>query len=294
MTIDSFLENFYSDLISINRRLENTAETYVESCRIFLRWVVSEHLKLAYLTTNDLLMYFIKRKTEGAAELTVAKDISALRALGSYLVRKKIWKENIVLEIDRPKKHFNLPSVFSLEEVEKFLSVIDVSKPLGIRDRALYELIYSCGLRISEACSLQLLNVHMEEQLLIVHGKGDKERMVPFGDAAKKWLNEYLENVRPSLCGSRQNPEVFLNYKGDAITRKGVWKNFKIYETKCGLEGKVHTLRHSFATHLLNGGADLRTVQELLGHSDLSTTTIYTHIENGALEEAHRKYFRRR
>jgi len=140
-------------------------------------------------------------------------------------------------------------------------------------------------------CGLLIENLHLTERILIVHGKGDKERMVPFGEAAKKWLETYLEEVRPLLVGSRVVDEVFVNYKGEKISRKGVWKKFKAIEAMSGVHAKVHTLRHSFATHLLAGGADLRVVQELLGHSDLATTQIYTHVDDGQIKKSHHTYF---
>ena len=148
-----------------------------------------------------------------------------------------------------------------------------------------------CGLRISEACGLKVANVHFDERLILVHGKGDKERLVPFGEIAAKKLTKYMNEVRPGLVKGRNISEVFVNYKGEPISRKGVWKRFQEMEALSGVQSKVHTLRHSFATHLLAGGADLRSVQELLGHSDLSTTTIYTHVTDRQLEDAHKKYF---
>ena len=132
----------------------------------------------------------------------------------------------------------------------------------------------------------------MDERLILVHGKGDKERLVPFGERAYEKIMTYLTQVRPVFTGERNVPELFVNYKGEAISRKGVWKRFQTLEQKSGVTAKVHTLRHSFATHLLSGGADLRSVQELLGHSDLSTTTIYTHVTDDQLEKAHEKYFK--
>ena len=178
-----------------------------------------------------------------------------------------------------------------MEQIDNLLSVIDTKTASGIRDDALFELIYSCGLRISEACGLLIANVHLEEKLILVRGKGDKERIVPFGERALKKIEIYLEKVRPSLTKGRNVPQLFVNYKGEPISRKGVWKRFKELEALSGVDAKVHTLRHSFATHLLSGGADLRSVQELLGHSDLSTTTIYTHVTDDQLEKAHEKYF---
>ena len=292
MTIQELLEQFYSDLILVKRDSEETAMTYKISSEGFLSWLASEHIKLRDVTVQNLVFYLMKRKVDGSAELTLAKDISALRALGDYLVRKSFWPENYALLLDRPKAGRHLPMVLSVEQTDKLLSSIDTSKPLGVRDDALFELIYSCGLRISEACSLKVENIHFTEQFILVHGKGDKERIVPFGAVAAEKLKKYILEVRPELVKGRNISEVFVNYKGEAISRKGVWKRFQELEALSGVHSKVHTLRHSFATHLLAGGADLRSVQELLGHSDLSTTTIYTHVTDTQLENAHEKYFK--
>ena len=292
MTIEELLNHFYSDLILVKRDSEQTALTYKISCGEFLNWLVEQRIKLRDVTVQNLMYFLVKRKTDGASELTISKDISALRAFGDYLVRKSYWTENLALLLDRPKASRNLPKVLSLEEVEALLGSIDTSTDLGKRDDALYELIYSCGLRISEACSLLIANVHMEEGLILVRGKGNKERLIPFGGVARKKLELYLNEVRPKLVKERNVAEVFVNYKGNPISRKGVWKRFQELEALSGVNSKVHTLRHSFATHLLSGGADLRSVQELLGHSDLSTTTVYTHVTDNQLEQAHEKYFK--
>ena len=181
--------------------------------------------------------------------------------------------------------------MLSIEQIDALLDSIDKSTLSGKRDDALFELVYSCGLRISEVCTLKAANVHLEERLILVHGKGDKERLVPFGERAYEKILVYLNEVRPELVKGRAVAELFVNYRGEPISRKGVWKRFQELEALSGVEAKVHTLRHSFATHLLAGGADLRSVQELLGHSDLSTTTIYTHVTDNQLEDAHEKYF---
>lgn len=291
MTVQDLLDQFYTDIILVNRMSEMTAQTYRISAQEFLEWLVEQRIKLRDVTAQNLVYFLMKRKTDGNSELTLAKDISALRAFGEYLVRKNYWTENCALLLDRPKAGRHLPNVLSVNQTDELLSSIDTSKPLGIRDDALFELIYSCGLRISEACSLKVSNVHFEERLILVHGKGDKERLVPFGDIAAQKLQKYMEEVRPSLVKGRNISEVFVNYKGEPISRKGVWKRFQEMEALSGVKAKVHTLRHSFATHLLAGGADLRSVQELLGHSDLSTTTIYTHVTDRQLEDAHKKYF---
>ncbi|MBR5402376.1 MAG: tyrosine recombinase [Treponema sp.] len=291
MTVQMLLEQFYADLILVERDSEQTAQTYKISAQEFLEWLTQEHIKLREVTAQNLVYFLMKRKTDGNAELTLAKDISALRALGSYLVRKNYWEENHALMLDRPKAGRHLPKVLSVDQTDRLLGAIDTSTPLGVRDDALFELIYSCGLRISEACGLKVANVHFDEHLILVHGKGDKERLVPFGEVAAQKLLKYMNEVRPELVKGRNISEVFVNYKGEPISRKGVWKRFQEMEALSGVQSKVHTLRHSFATHLLAGGADLRSVQELLGHSDLSTTTIYTHVTDTQLENAHKKYF---
>ena len=292
MTIEILLNQFYSDLILVKRDSEQTAITYKISAEEFLNWLVSERIKLKDVSVQNLLYYIISRKENGASELTIAKDISGLRAFGEYLERKGMWSSNIALELDKPKASRNLPRVLSVEQIDALLDSIDKSTLSGKRDDALFELVYSCGLRISEVCTLKVANLHLEERLILVHGKGDKERLVPFGDRAYEKIILYMNEVRPELVKGRNVAELFVNYRGQPISRKGVWKRFQELEALSGVEAKVHTLRHSFATHLLQGGADLRSVQELLGHSDLSTTTIYTHVTDKQLEDAHEKYFR--
>ena len=291
MTSDEALKKFYANLIMVDGRSELTAETYKTAAKEFLGYLERQNINLAGVTVKDLLYYLSARKTDGCTELTLAKDISALRALGSFLVLEGVWPQNEALVLDRPKARHSLPRVLCVEQVDSMLASIDVESDLGLRDRALFELVYSCGLRISEACSLQVGNLHLQEMIVLVRGKGDKERIVPFGEAAKEWLEKYLRQVRPRLVGKKIVPTVFVNYKGEPISRKGVWKRFKELEALTGIDCKVHTLRHSFATHLLSGGADLRSVQALLGHSDLATTQIYTHVSDSELRERHKEFF---
>ena len=288
MTIEILLNQFYTDLILVKRDSEQTAITYKISAGEFLNWLVTERIKLKDVSVQNLLYYIIKRKENGCSELTIAKDISGLRALGEYLERKGMWTENVALELDKPKTARNLPKVLSIEQVDALLDSIDKTTPSGKRDDALFELVYSCGLRISEVCTLKLANVHLEEHLILVHGKGDKERLVPFGDRAYEKILIYLNEVRPELVRGRNVAELFVNYRGEPISRKGVWKRFQELEAMSGVEAKVHTLRHSFATHLVNEGVDLRALQEMLGHARLSTTQIYTHLNTGKLLEEYR------
>lgn len=270
---------------------KESAETYRYEAEIFLHWLQQNRIKLSDVTVQNIVYFLAWRKTTNHAPLTLSKDISSLRSFGSYVERMGIWPKNYALLIERPKASHSLPRVLSVQQVEKILSAIDDSNSVGKRDSALFELIYSCGLRVSEACGLLMENLHLKEHLILVHGKGDKERIVPFGETAKDKLEKYLFEARPALVGNKIVSEVFVNYRGEPISRKGVWKKFKELNILAGIDAKVHTLRHSFATHLLAGGADLRSVQELLGHSDLATTQIYTHVDDKELSSYHQKYF---
>lgn len=297
---DRLLRSFRDELLLLEGKAELSAEAYGQCAKDFLAYLETKEIPLASVSSLDLTYYLsFLRLERNERDLTLAKTVSALRSFGAFLKREGIWAENVALELDRPSVSRKLPRVLSVSQVDSLLAAIDTSKPLGVRDRALFELIYSCGLRISEACSLRLSNVHFKERFIIVRGKGSKERMVPFGAAAYDWLSKWVYEYRPAFVTARSGQNagptavdaVFVNSRGSCLSRKGVWKNFQTLEAKSGVSAKVHTLRHSFATHLLQGGADLRSVQELLGHADLSTTQIYTHVDNELLREYHRGFF---
>ncbi len=286
---EPLLLEFYDDLRMVESKAAQTAETYLLAAEQLCLWCREKQHSIKDLDVHLLTEYFAVRSLD-ADEQTVAKDISALRSFGSFLCRKQIWPQNHCLLLQKPRLTRALPRVLTVEQIELLLESIDVSNPLGIRDRALFELIYSSGLRISEVSSLLMANMHIDDRLLWVRGKGDKERMVPFGDEAVRWMTRYLDDARPALVNGKNVPWVFVTRRGEHFSRKGIWKRFHELEEMCGLNAKVHTLRHSFATHLLAGGADLRSVQELLGHADLSTTQIYTHITDDELESYHRQF----
>jgi len=198
-----------------------------------------------------------------------------------------------MLKIDTPKRAQHLPQVLSAHEVERLLAVPRLDTPLGLRDRALLEVMYATGLRVSETINLKMADLHLDLGLIQTIGKGDKERIIPIGDVAIDFVERYLKTARPKLATpKRRNPYIFLNNHGGQLTRQGVWKNLKALVKAAGIEKNVtpHTLRHSFATHILENGADLRVVQELLGHADISTTQIYTHITKKRLAEVYNKY----
>ncbi|MBE6350865.1 MAG: tyrosine recombinase [Spirochaetaceae bacterium] len=283
---------YENEIVTVERLSSLSVSTYRTSLLVFLDWVDSNEKILSDLTLQDVMYYFVWRKSSlNLDELTIAKDISALRSFGRFLVSEKIWQENYALLLERPHAKRKLPDVLSQEQVDALLASIDDSTPLGLRDKALFELIYSCGLRISEVSTLLLKNVHLDEKILWVLGKGNKERLVPFGERACQFITQWLVEGRPKIVKQKSVPTLFVNYQAKPLSRKGIWKRFQELELRSGVTAKVHTLRHSFATHLLAGGADLRSVQALLGHSDLATTQIYTHIDNEQLRNYYTHYF---
>jgi integrase/recombinase XerD len=240
--------------------------------------------------TSDINRYIAECRSELDGR-TISKMMSGIRSLHNFLVMEGLRDDNPADLVERPRPPKKIPEVLSVADVDAFLDAIDETKPYGLRDRALFELIYSCGLRVTEAVELTARSVALRERLLLVFGKGGKERLVPLGDAAIYWLSEYLDRGRPFLLrADRVTDRLFVGRHGLGLSRKGIWKRFKEIAVKAGLEAKVHTLRHSFATHLLQGGADLRTVQELLGHADISTTQVYTHLDKDDLQKYHHSY----
>ena len=197
--------------------------------------------------------------------------------------------------IKRPKKGVQLPKTLTLEEIETLIQTPDTTTALGLRDRAVLEVMYASGLRVSELTHLKLDDLRLELGLIQTIGKGDKERIIPLGDHAIYWIEQYLEKARPELVQDSSVPYLFLNHRGGGFSRQGIWKNLNQHVLTAGIQKNVtpHMLRHSFATHLLENGADLRIVQELLGHADISTTQIYTHVSKQRMSEVYQQYFPR-
>ncbi len=268
-----------------------TVETYAREAAHFARFLAQRSVKAEDVRESDIQNYLVMRREEGVDERTVSRIISSLRQFFIFLIKEGLAEENPTAALEMPRIPQRLPGVLSVEEVELILEQIDPASPLGLRDRCLFELIYSCGLRISEAVALTVERVHVSESMVRITGKGDKERMVPLGEEAQYWMERYLHEARPALYNPKRSGNfLFLNHFGGNLSRKGMWKRFREISEKAGVKAKVHTLRHSFATHLLEGGADLRSVQALLGHSDISTTQIYTHVDREELQRYHRQY----
>lgn len=231
-------------------------------------------------------------QNKGRARQTISRLVSALRQFYLYLRRQQLVDCDPLELVTLPKGKRKLPTVLTEEEVQALLDVPDTSKKLGIRDRAMWEVMYATGVRVSELINLTMGELHLEVGLIQPRGKGDKERIIPIGEVASDWLQKYLNQVRPKLLKKQRSQFVFLNAHGRQLSRQGVWKNLKSDVLAAGIDKDVtpHTLRHSFATHLLDHGADLRVVQELLGHADITTTQIYTHVSSKRLSAVYNRY----
>lgn len=268
-----------------------TAETYRLTVDSFAAWLAASGRDPVSASEADCVEFMTRRFDAGLTGKTLARDAAALRSFFTFLKLRRLRSDNPASRLESPRRESTIPRVLSPEQVDLLLAAIDTATPLGVRDRCLFELVYSCGLRASEAVNLSLSDVRRTEKVIFVRGKGDKERMVPYGDAAAYWIERYVAVSRPEILSNRRSSALFLNSRGGRLSRKGIWARLQALETISGIESKVHTFRHSFATHLLAGGADLRSVQELLGHADISTTQIYTHLENDALEMYHADIF---
>jgi integrase/recombinase XerD len=293
--VERLVGRFGDHLRSVEGLAELTVSAYTSEARRYLLHLADPAVEPAASSAEPsaLVDYLIQRQLGGLDARTVAKSISALRGLFRFFAAERGTQAaaNPAQALERPRATRRIPRVLSVEEVERVLGAISTSAAPGIRDRALFELIYASGLRVSEAVSLDLASVRLDDGSVRVLGKGARERIVPLGDVAAHWLDRYLREARGKLGRSRTGSNAFfLNQRGGRLSRKGMWKRFNELAIRSGLHAKVHTLRHSFATHLLAGGADLRSVQELLGHADITTTQIYTHVDRDDLKRQHQRY----
>ncbi|MGY3777614.1 site-specific tyrosine recombinase XerD [Isobaculum melis] len=285
----------YLHFLSIERGLsKNTIESYQRDLLHYLAFLEENQIDHWDKVDRYLVLNFLQQlKEEGKSTGTITRHISSLRKLHQYLCQERKAATDPMQFIDTPKKEQTLPKVLSMKEVETLIESSNTGDDLGLRDRAMIEVMYATGLRVSEVINLKMTDLHLELGLLQTLGKGDKERIVPLGDTAIHWIEKYLNLSRTHLEKSgKPSPYLFLNHHGRGLTRQGVWKLIKKMVKEAGIEKEVtpHTLRHSFATHLLENGADLRIVQELLGHSDISTTQIYTHITKQRMTTVYKTY----
>lgn len=284
--IDLFIDTLWVE----NGLSQNTLSAYASDLRIFNKTLVKT--KLDQVTNSDISLFLTQRYDQGISARSSARILSSLRRFYGYLLREKHISTDPTALIDTPRIGRSLPSSLSEHDVELLLNAPEPTSVLGARDKAMLEMLYATGLRVSELVSLTTSQVNLRLGVLRVTGKGNKERLTPIGEQAMECLEVYMQHSRKALLSERPCSAVFVTNRAAGMTRQAFWHIIKRYAKKADISKELspHTLRHAFATHLLNHGADLRVVQLLLGHSDLSTTQIYTHIAKERLKEMHAKY----
>jgi integrase/recombinase XerD len=289
--MDLNLQKQFLDYLAVEKGLAaNSLVSYERDLRKYFAFL--KHKAPDEITQQDVQSFLARLSTAGMAPPSLARCLAAVRGLHKYLLIDGIATTDPTTNIGTPQGWSRLPKTLSSEDVESLLGQPDRSAPLGLRDKAMLELLYATGLRVSELVGLRLQDVNLERGFLVVVGKGSKERAVPLGDVAAVALREYLDAARPLLLKGAGTDALFVSSRRRQITRQMFWARIKHYVRKAGITQRVspHTLRHSFATHLLDNGADLRAVQAMLGHSDISTTQIYTHVSRERLRHIHEKY----
>lgn len=292
--METFIKEYLAHLKLEKNLSDNTISSYKNDLKSFNDFLHDLNIDDPYEITTDHLNEFFKLLKElGLVGSSAARYFSSLKGFFLFLIRNKYIVKNPIDKISAPKTSKKLPGVLDVSEVEKILSLPDVSNKLGLRDKAILELFYACGTRVSELINLKLNDLFLNDEVIRVLGKGSKERLIPIGSSAIKWINEYLTKSRPLLMKKMKSENyLFLNSRSTKLSRMGVWKIIERYVKEAEIKKDVHphTFRHSFATHLLEGGADLRAVQEMLGHADISTTQIYTHIDRDYIKQVHKQY----
>jgi integrase/recombinase XerD len=288
----------YLDHLRVERRLaDHTLESYARDLRALARSAAAAERPLTSLDRPTLEAFIREQRLSGLSPRSVARSVAALRGFYRFLVLNRSIAQNPTDDLRPPRAWPALPTFLTLEEVDTLIAQPDVSKPLGLRDRAMIEVLYATGMRVSELVSLRTADLHLEAHYVTCIGKGNKERVIPIGDQASSWLRRYHRDARPTLAKSgrasaRTAGRVFVNGRGGPLSRIGFWKILKAYGRRAGLPSSLspHVLLHSFATHLLERGADLRAIQMMLGHSDLSTTQIYTHVLESRLRSVYERF----
>ena len=280
--IDKFLDYFWLS----SGASQNTLSAYQSDLKLFSKWLDGD---LSHIDSTHINDYFKHRQLSAA---TQSRILTCLRIFYQYLITQQLIKTNPTAKLHHPKQTQKLPVFLNIEEVDRLLNTPDKNTVFGQRDRAMLELLYSCGLRVSELISLDYHNINLNEEYIRIHGKGNKERILPMGEIAMDYLSTYEQKARPFLLKSGQTDHYFLSNRGSGMSRQNFFYIIKAYAAKAGIDKPLspHTLRHAFATHLVQQGADLRSVQLMLGHSDISTTQIYTHIQNVQLKSQHVKH----
>ncbi len=283
----------YLEFLTVEKGLSKaTIRSYSSDMEQYCLYLEEEYRMDSVLkvTKTEILHYIAMLTDSGMKKTSIARKISCLKSFYHYLIQEEYLEKDPTEYLDQPKKEKKLPSVLSIQEVENLLEQPDLTTPLGLRDKAMLELTYATGMRVSEVIQVKISDVNLEMGYVRCMGKGSKERIIPVGKIALKSVEDYLLRGRNKLTGPLSGPVLFVNGKGNPLTRQGYWGILKKYATASGITKNItpHTLRHSFATHLLENGADLRAVQEMLGHADISTTQIYTHVTNQTIKDVYK------
>ena len=292
--LNIFLKEYLSILKLEKNLSDNTVASYGNDINSFLQFVESRKIDdPSIIKQNHIADFFKSLKELGLSGRSAARYYSSIKGFFNYLFLSKYITENPIGKISSPKLAKNLPPVLSVREIDLILSKPDTDNKLGLRDKAVLELLYACGTRVSELINIKISDLFFDDEVIRVFGKGSKERIIPIGRSAIMWTNKYLKESRVLLMKKTKSENyLFLNNRGTKLSRMGVWKIVNRYVKEAGMEKEIHphTFRHSFATHLLEGGADLRAVQEMLGHADISTTQIYTHIDRDYIKQVHKEF----
>ena len=289
MKIEDAILDFLNYCIFEKGLSDRTKESYYNDLEVYHEFLKKNHIDNVSSITSDHIKDFLKERSEEEVS-TIAHNLTVIKNFHSYLLKEKLVSNNVSEFIERPKLRKSLPKTMSIEDVDTLLD-IDLKTPFDYRNKAMLELMYGCGLRVSELISIEINDIDTTNCLIRITGKGSKDREIPVGEYALYYLDEYLK-IRDQLLKGKPCNKLFLNNHGQGMTRQGFFKNLKILLKEKGLNPDIspHTLRHSFATHLINQGADLRSIQEMLGHSDISTTKIYTRVSDEKVIEDYYKY----
>jgi integrase/recombinase XerD len=285
--IDSFIDALWLE----EGLSKNTLSAYRRDLSLYAQWLEAQGRAIDSTREADLNGYFAARHADSKAT-TANRRLTVLKRYFRWALRERLITADPTMRMQSARQPLRVPKTLTEAQVEALLDAPDVDSPLGLRDRTMLELIYASGLRVSELVTLKTFNVSMGEGVLRVFGKGNKERLVPFGQVARDWITRYLSDARPAILAGQQTEDLFVTSRGQGMTRSMFWVIVKKQATAAGITAPLspHTLRHAFATHLLNHGADLRAVQMLLGHADISTTTIYTHVARERLKQLHAQH----
>jgi len=291
--MDQMLDQFLHFLIVEKGLAKNTIEAYGRDLNRFLDHLKAKGIQdILSVGKFDVRAFLLVLKKRGLSTKTILRNLAAIRTFFQFLIQEGILKINPVEELASPKVAKTLPEILTLKEVEELLEQPNIQTPLGIRDRAMLEMLYATGMRVSELTRLPMNQVNLEGGYVLLYGKGSKERIVPLGSEAMKWVALYLKTARGRLTKGKESNFLFVNRSGKGMSRQRFWRILKEYGRRAGIRKRIspHLLRHSFASHLLERGADLRSVQVMLGHVDISTTQIYTHVTGERLKKIHQRY----